>query len=56
MEIDTEISLMEREIREERAKGKMQAAEFETERTETRSQIKQKEYERVRLEEDKRAL
>jgi hypothetical protein len=40
---------MEKEIKHERAKVRVQAAEFETERTEARAQIKQKEHELVRL-------
>ena len=47
---------MEREIKEERGKGRVQAAGFESERMEARAQIKQKEHEIVRLEEDKRAI
>ena len=55
-QIEVQIKQMEREIKEERGKGRVQAAGFETERTEARAQIKQKEHELVRLEEDKRAL
>ena len=40
---------MTREIKEERAKVRSQAEGFETERTEARTQIKQKEHELVKL-------